>query len=148
MDSAELEERYLHFMTCIDDLQRAWTILQDVKKADPKSAYELALVEYSKPYKVSFGNIKKHQWPSPKYAGDDLKLHERILLLRDKVLAHSDLPHKEAKIHATRYAKEQVVTVVMNIREQMPPLDGVLALIEKTLMDKAPELAKLEQALG
>ncbi len=58
----EQEEEFLHLASCIENLNSAWRILQELKteKATPvliDAAFQYALIEYSKPYKVSYGNV-------------------------------------------------------------------------------------------
>ncbi len=53
------EEHFVHFVSSIDKLNNAWRILQEIKrhKGHPLvvPAFRFALVEYSKPYTVSYG---------------------------------------------------------------------------------------------
>src|SRR5437588_4295695 len=99
------EERYVHFVECIQSLNTAWRILGELAKVEPGvvrgAAYRMALVEYAKPYKASFGIHSRGAQPYmltplPQLASEDLTLHALILQLRDQLLAHSDLTLKEA----------------------------------------------------
>jgi hypothetical protein len=53
------EEQFVHFVSSIDKLNSAWRILQEIKLHKGHSlvgpAFQFALVEYSKPYTVSYG---------------------------------------------------------------------------------------------
>jgi len=135
------EEQYVHFFECIESLNSAWRILKDLETVPPgairAAAYRMALVEYAKPYKVSYGEHKKgrngYLLPAPDLSPEDLSLHAQILNLRDKVLAHSDLTLKEAQVHASRFQGHPVVIVGSDQLPAFPNAAAVIALIERSL---------------
>ena len=54
------DEDFIHYVDCIDSLNRAWSILQDLGSVERPSAvraaaFLFALVEYAKPYTRSVG---------------------------------------------------------------------------------------------
>ncbi len=150
----EQEEAYVHFVDCMECLDRAWTLLKSVGGADPKSplmsaAHELALIEYAKPFKASEGeHSRRYKWPEPKLPEKDMELHNKIIRLRDKVLAHSDLTVKEAQLYVSQSEGKPIMTVISNIREQLPPVDEVVALIEHLLRDAYEELQRRDYELA
>src|SRR5215510_4802683 len=98
------EEKYLHFAFSIDSLNNAWRILNEIKNQQGNSligyAFQFALIEYSKPYKASFGNVVKHHKLSEVYVPNrHLELHKRILDARDRFHAHTDFSIRDAKIY-------------------------------------------------
>jgi hypothetical protein len=83
------EEQYVHFVSSIDNLNKAWCILKEIReyKGSPLVglAFQFAPVEYSKPYRNSRGTVAK----GVKYKLEDLhipakhcELHMRILAAR------------------------------------------------------------------
>jgi hypothetical protein len=56
-----LQEEYVHLVSCIGSLNVAWNILYNIKKSHGNSlvnpAFQFALIEYSKPYKKSYGEV-------------------------------------------------------------------------------------------
>ncbi|MEP6947611.1 MAG: hypothetical protein ABJA02_16950, partial [Acidobacteriota bacterium] len=96
----EQEERFIHFVSCIEDLNDAWWILKQIKRRKKNSlaytAFQFALIEYSKPYKISYGKVKnRHKGLSIDYVPlEHISLHNRIISLRDSFVAHSDLTIK------------------------------------------------------
>ena len=84
-------ERYLHFVSSIDDLNSAWRILQEIKRSGDNSlvgpAFQFALIEYSKPYKASKVNeTERHQLDTKYVPPEYLGLHKRIVDARDPTL--------------------------------------------------------------
>jgi hypothetical protein len=62
----EQKEKYRHFAFSIDSLNNAWRILNEVKQQKENTlagfAFQFALIEYSKPYKTSYGIlIERHK---------------------------------------------------------------------------------------
>jgi hypothetical protein len=149
------EEQYVHFVECIQSLNRAWRILKELSATEPgvvrAAAYRMALVEYAKPYKGSYGTHRrgKHAYmlSPPNLTSEDIILHQRILDLRDQVLAHSDLTLKEAIVYCARVEGKPLVTVGANYPPSLPNVDSVLGLIERTLDEMYIECARLEDTL-
>jgi len=76
-----------------------------------------------------------------------LTLHREILTLRHKVLAHTDLTLKEAKVYVTSHKGRPIVTVLRNISPLLPDREDVITLIERTLDQMYDELERLKKAL-
>ncbi len=97
------EEQYVHFVSCIDNLNYAWGILHEIKGCNDNPllgpAFQFALIEYSKPYKYSLGDVEKHKLDETRIPENHSELHKKILEARDKILAHADLTVKEAMLH-------------------------------------------------
>ena len=144
----EKEEKYNHLESCMQDLNKAWTILQTIKTKNDQTpfvgyAFELALIVYSKPYKVSYGTLLDSKNKPIKYKLDEkyipnfhLDLHSRILKARDQIHAHSDLTVQEAKLYVSKIGNEKIFTIVQNkilATQEFENIDGIIDLIEKTL---------------
>ncbi len=151
------EERYVHFVSSIDNLNKAWRILQEIReyKGSPLvgPAFQFALVEYSKPYRNSRGRVGK----GVKYKLEDVhipakhrELHKRILAARDQIHAHSDLTVKEAKLYVVNTSSGKYASRVQKaIRgtEELSNIDSIIELIEQTLDSVYIEVKRLETAL-
>src|SRR5436190_9261000 len=134
------EEEYLHFVSSIEDLNDAWTLLNKIRqdRGNPLiyAAFQFALIEYSKPYLRSDGKLSNHKLNDDLVPINYKGLHERILAARNKILAHSDLTVREAKLYVTTTTAGKVVGKVENIiygTEELQNLDLIVDLIEKTL---------------
>jgi hypothetical protein len=152
------EEQYVHYVECINSLNQAWSILQDLRAIKHKSAihaaaFRFALVEYAKPYNSSYGIHKSrkkreaYKLPPPKLLPDDMVLHQQILDLRDQVLAHSDLKWKEAVVCLASYGEHHAFGIMSNGIPQLPDIDAVAGLIERTLDIMYVEQTRLEKSL-
>ena len=144
------EEAYVHFMQCIQSLNNAWAYLKAIRAPEQKSAFtaaafRLALVEYGKPYRLSYGIHKKYKLPPDFLSGDDVALHDEILTLRDRVLAHSDLNVMDAKVSVPAYPGKPILAA--NSEPSLPDCDSIIGLIERTLDKMYLKRAKLEKAL-
>lgn len=148
-------ERYLHFVSSIDDLNSAWSILQEIKRSGDNllvgPAFQFALIEYSKPYKVSYVNETEiHQLDTKYVPPEHLDLHERIVDARDQIHAHSDLTVREAKLYVTEAKQGKIATQVRNMiygTEELSNIDEIIDLIEKTLDRMYEEADWMEQQL-
>ena len=151
------EEDFVHYVECIQSLNNAWVYLQAIRSTETKSAltaaaYRFALIEYAKPYTTSDGahrNRKKrnaYKLPPPDLSDSDTKLHQKILDLRNKVLAHSDLNLLEARVYMPPYPSKP--SYGGNIPPSLPKIDDVIALIERTLDKMYPEKVRRENTLA
>lgn len=139
----EQEEKFIHFVSCIEDLNHAWRILKQIKRRKNNSlaytAFQFALIEYSKPYKISYGKVQnKHKGLGDEYIpSEHAALHNRILSIRDTFLAHSDLTIKDAQLYVTNNSwgkSTNIVQNVINVAVEFSKIDEIVDLIEKTLM--------------
>ena len=150
------EEHYVHFAECIESLNSAWRILKELDSVAPgvvrAAAYRMALVEYAKPYKVSFGTHKRgrdgYVLPAPKLPPPDLALHKQILDLRDQVLAHSDLTLKDARVYASRVHGQPLIAIGSSRVSSFPNTAEVIALIERSLDLMYLDLEQLDEAIA
>lgn len=151
------EEEYVHYVECIDSLNRAWWILQELRATKQKNAitaaaFRFALVEYAKPYTGSDGihqNRKKrnsYKLRPPSLSAEDLALHQQILDLRDQVLAHSDLTWKEAIVYPGMYGGH--FGIMSNGPLPLPDIAAVIGLTERSLDIMAVEKARREKFLA
>jgi hypothetical protein len=131
------DEDFVHYVDCIDSLNRAWSILRDLGGVERPSAvhaaaFRFALIEYAKPYTPSDGIHGRRKLPPPNLP-DLLALHEQILDLRDQVLAHSDLTVKQAQLHLHSFDGKPYYIVSSNFAGPFPSREAVITLIERTL---------------
>lgn len=148
------EEEYAHFTSCIEELNSAWRILQDIKKSKDEVligyAFRYALIQYAKPYKQSFGKEKrKHQLESKFVPKEHSEMHKKILDVRDTILAHSDLTVKDIKVCVGSINNEKYVSTPQNIIYgiNVNAIDGIIDLIERTLDSMYNEEKRLEKLL-
>jgi hypothetical protein len=157
----EQEEKYVHFGSCIDDLNSAWRLLHEIKQCKGNSlvgaAFQFALIEYSKPYKVSLGAVSNSKGRPIPYKLDEsrippkhIELHKRIIDARDQIHAHSDLTVMEAKLYVKNSPQGRVVGAVQNKitgTEELSKIDAIIGLIEETLDRMYEDVKQLEAAL-
>lgn len=151
------EEEYIHFVSSIEDLNRAWGILQEIRKSKDsklvRPAFQFALIEYSKPYVSSYGTAKKcHKLKDDYVPAKYHELHRRILTMRDQILAHSDLTVKEASLYVSKTASGKyppaIVQNVIDPTELFSKIDVIIELIEQTLNSMYEKVKVLEAALS
>lgn len=141
------EEKFIHYVECIQSLNRAWRILQDLGEVEHPTAlhaaaFRFALIEYAKPYTRSDGIHGRRKLQPPQLPTELLTLHDRLLDLRNKVLAHSDLTLKQAKLHVSLIGGRPSYVISSNIAEALPSREAVINLIERTLDQMYVESAR------
>jgi hypothetical protein len=147
-------ERYIFFQECITSLNSAWRIVDALDKSDNHNtvawaAYRMAFIEYAKPYKKSQGiHVKNHTLLLPDINSEDKILHDRIIDLRDTVLAHSDLTVKDAKLYFGNVEGKLFPLIVSNTAVALPSLTEFRGLIEHSLDQLYSELPNLEGQLS
>lgn len=146
----EEHEKYVYFQECISSLNAAWSIIDTLQssvahKTLAWAAFRMALIEYAKPYKSSRGVHKRnHILPIPDMSGEDKLLHECIIDLRDKVLAHSDISVKNAKVYVGKIGDRALPLIVSNAFPLFPSLADVRGLVERSLDRLYEDLPELE----
>ena len=157
----EQEEEYVHFVSCINDLNIAWRLLQEIKQCKGNilvgAAFQFALIEYSKPYKASFGILRNSTGKLIPRKLDEshvpamhIQLHKRIIDARDRIHAHSDLTVMEAKVYVKNSPHGKIVGTLQNKiygTEELSNIDAIIDLIEQTLDSMYVEVKRLEAAL-
>ena len=151
----EQEEEFIHFVLCIECLNRVWRLMNTIKDAQSSSlvgfAFRFALVEYSKPYNSSRGTFKKKRKLDTSCIPPDLlALHTRIVNSRDQIHAHSDLTVMDAKLYISEIQGKRFTTISRNIVtgvEELPNIDEIQVLIERTLDNMYIKEKVLENAL-
>ena len=149
------EEEYAHLVSCISSLNEAWNVLHNIKKNHGNSlvnpAFQFALVEYSKPYKNSFGEVKRtHKLGNEHIPLKHLNLHNKIINARDQIHAHSDLTVDEAKVYVTNTSYGKHVGISKNVihdTEMIGEIDTIIELIEQSLDSMYKKVKQLEAAL-
>lgn len=145
------DEAYIHFQECLTDLNASWRIIEDLQGASIKpvlwaAAYHMALIEYAKPFRQSRGtNKRKHVLSPPALSEPDMKLHAKLLDLRDTVLAHSDLSVKDAKVYVGEITGQPLLLTISNTEPQLPELAVVKVHIERMLDALQTQLPGFEQ---
>lgn len=151
----EQEEEFIHFVLCIECLHRVWRLINTIKTAESSPvvgfAFRFALIEYSKPYNTSRGNVKKKRKLDTSCIPPELlALHTRIVNSRDQIHAHSDLTVMEAKLYISEIQGHRFTTISRNIVtgvEELPNIDEIQKLIERTLDNMYIKEKVLENAL-
>jgi len=95
------EEQYVHFVSCTDSFNSAWRILHEIKVSPGNSligaAFQFAIIEYAKPYTISFGISGRHKLDDRYVPSAHRDLHKRLIDTRNQILAHADLTVMDAK---------------------------------------------------
>lgn len=150
------EEKYIHFVSCIDSLDSAWRLICTVKEqrglGNPLigAAFRYALIEYSKPYTKSQGVVKRNWFLDATFVPQDmLDLHKRITNARDQIHAHSDLTVIEAKLHVSEIQGMPPFISRNRIHglEEFNNIDDIQLLIEATLDNMYTEEKRLAASL-
>lgn len=152
----KMNEQYAHFWHCINDLNKAWFILQSIRdnRDNPLCSYafEFALVTYSKPYKQSKGITKTRHILDKKFVPDKHRdLHDRILKNRDQIHAHTDLSLRDPKVHVENSSYGKIAILCenkINVTAELHNIDSIIELIEQSLDGMYKEEKKLEAALS
>lgn len=146
------EEEFVHYAECIDNLNHAWRILQDLSGIERPSAihaaaFRFALIEYAKSYTRSDGTHARRTLPAPQLPSNLLALHNQILKLRHQALAHSDLTLKQAQLNVSLLGGRPSVVISSNLAETLPNREAVINLIERTLDHMYDELVRRTELL-
>ena len=132
-------ENYVYYQECLSSLNAAWRIIDTLQSSNANktlasASFRMALIEYAKPYKLSQGVHKKiHKLPIPDLSEEDKLLHARIIVLRDTVLAHSDIRVKDAKVYVGKIGDRALPLIVSNTFTLFPSLADVRGLVERSL---------------
>ena len=150
----QAEERYIHLASSSHDLNYAWYVLQEIRKEPSNplngTAFMFALICYARPYTVSRGELQRYVLDTQHVPTEHAALHDRLLSARHKILAHSDLTVKEARLHVANTSTGKFVGVVQNTifgTEEFGNLDTIVDLIEKTLRSLYASLDHLKSNL-
>jgi len=151
----EQEEGFIHFVICILALNNAWriftTLLEESGNRLFASSFRYALIEYSKPYRESRGEVKKKRRLDVSYIPQKmLPLHKRIIDARDQIHAHTDLNVLDAKLSVHKESGNQYAQICknnINGLEEIANLKEILLLIEGTLNNMYEKEKLLEAAL-
>jgi len=139
MNTTRDDEAFIHFEECLNDLNSALRILEALQQAQIPpvlwaAAYHMALIEYAKPFKMSWGvNKRKHVLPTPLLPESGQQLHIQLLDLRDQVLAHSDLSVKDARVYVSEISGQPVPIIVSNAEPVLPSIIAVKTHVEHML---------------
>ena len=149
----EQEEEFVHFASCIESLNSAWRVINTIKEQPNSSlvapAFRFALIEYSKPYRRSYGR-KMRKLDELCIPNEMMDLHVRITNSRDQIHAHSDLTVMDAKVYVKEVEGQRFSGIVMNKisgLEELTNIDEIQKLIEGTLDNMYVREKQLETAL-
>ncbi|TXI40976.1 MAG: hypothetical protein E6Q59_02830 [Nitrosomonas sp.] len=133
------DEEYVHYQESITSLNRAWRTICELENTKSggaiwSAAYRMALIEYCKPFKKSYGsNNKRHSLCEPALPEPLLQLHKDIINLRDQVLAHSDINILETSIYRSEKNISSLPIIVSKLYRNWPSPTQIRALIEAVL---------------
>lgn len=146
-------EQYIFFQECITSLNAAWSIIDALVNSENHkvvvwAAYRMAFIEYAKPYKSSWGiEVKRHTLELPDISPGDRALHDRIISLRDTVLAHSDISVKDAQLFLEHIDAKSLPLIVSNTPNVLPTLTEFRGLIENSLDQLYRQLSEIEEGI-
>ena len=133
------DEPYVHFQESLSNINSAWQILGELGDVGAsrilrRAAYHMALIEYAKPFKSSFGaNKRRHTIAFPLTSAADVKLHRSVIDLRDQFLAHSDISIKDATVYLGQLAGKPFPLIISNVDLALPEPSAIKALVERVL---------------
>jgi hypothetical protein len=134
------EEAYAHLVSSSNDLDQAWRVLHAIasNRSGPLTgaAFMFSVIAYARPYTTSRGEFRRYTLDLGHVPPEHRALHDRLMAARHKILAHSDLTVKEARVHVANMTTGKYVGVVQNIlygTELLSELEKVTDLVEKTL---------------
>lgn len=134
-----LDEEYVHFQESITSLNRAWRTLCELEKSPPgnaiwSAAYRMVIVEYCKPFTISqINESKRHKLSPPSLTDDCKEMHDRLLDLRNQVMAHSDLTVLDANVSYDQTAEFPVPLIVKNVLDNLPSVSEIKNQVEAVL---------------
>lgn len=134
-----LDEEYIHFQESITSLNRAWRTLCELEKCEPgnavwSAAYRMVVVECCKPFTKSQINDKeRYKLPFPDVPDESKLQHEKLLMLRHQVMAHSDLSVLDASVSYDKTANFPVPLIAKNVLDGFPSVTEIKKLVEIVL---------------
>ena len=133
-------EQYIHFESSIEDLNSAWRLLKAIKETPDNpltgAAFQLAVVVYSRPYNKSMGHVRDHKLDQTHVPNEHLELHNRLIQVRNQIIAHSDLTIKDAVLHISDHPWGRFTGISQNNingTDEFRNIDSMIQLIEGTL---------------
>ncbi|SDX33164.1 hypothetical protein [Nitrosomonas oligotropha] len=133
------DEEYVYYQESITSLNRAWRTICELENtkfggAIWSAAYRMALIEYCKPFKKSYGsNNKRYSLYEPALPEPLLQLHKDIINLRDQALAHPDINILETSIYRSEKNISSLPIIVSKLYINWPSPTQIRALIEAVL---------------
>lgn len=134
-----LDEEYIHFQESITSLNRAWRTLRELETCPAgnaiwSAAYRMVVVEYCKPFTQSQINSNvRHKLPLPSIPNESKLLHERLLILRNQVMAHSDISVLDANVSYDKTADYPTPLIVKRVLDSLPSITEIKGLVEAVL---------------
>ena len=96
------EEQYVHFVSCTDSFNSAWRILHEIKVSPGNSligaAFQFAIIEYAKPYTISFGISGRHKLDDRYVPSAHRDLHKRLIDTRNQILVQNHRAERAKQI--------------------------------------------------
>jgi len=138
--TTEQHEEYIHLESSIDDLNRAWIILNEILKPTIGllviSAFQFAIIEYAKPYLKARGKLRDYKLDDSCVPSEHKNLHQKLLKMRNTIIAHSDLTIRDAHLHVVDMPSGRFVGTAQNVIvawEEISNIETIIDLIERTL---------------
>lgn len=98
----ELQERYVFWRMATQDLHECYDTLDLISKTEinkiKMSLFKSAVVAYCRPFSGNEAKFKKQKWKLDEALVDNLDLHNRLLELRSRLFAHSDVIFREPNL--------------------------------------------------
>jgi hypothetical protein len=151
----EQQERYVHLFCCVEWLNEAWLLLNQLKDESSNrlagTAFRFALVLYAKPFKASHGErIRIHRLNESDVPRELLPLHQRLINSRDQIHAHSDLSEMGVALYVGQHEGRQRAVLsrrVIDPHQEMTNIPEIIAMIEKILDGLEAKLKQAEAEL-
>lgn len=96
-------EHYLFLRLYFIDFDQARATLREMRSAAPPTRREVslrdAIVAYCRPFSGNFGANAKHRLHADAFVPQGMRpLHDELVAIRDRMLAHTDLAHHESNV--------------------------------------------------
>ncbi len=156
MTRTQQEEQFVYFQECRNSLHSAWAILDSLTDTDANNvvvsaAYRMAIIEYAKPFTKTFGSHTNHYLPNYhniEFTTEQKLLHEYLLKLRKKVLAHSDIPVLDPKVIYGELAGKPSHLIIKNRGLDLPSRNLIKDLIGSVIEQLEPLITEYHLTLS
>ena len=127
-------------------LNGSWRVLKKLQTIEDQTevwmaAYRMCLIDYCKPFKKSNGANGKLILEVPELPQNLQEVHDYVIKVRDKILAHSDLEPLNVQIINREYSENKYPPIICTDIPNFPVIELMLELVEAVIM----RLTKLEK---
>lgn len=139
-------DKYIHYLESMKSLNGSWRVLKKLQTIEDQTevwmaAYRMCLIDYCKPFKKSNGANGKLILEVPELPQNLQDVHDYVIKVRDKILAHSDLEPLNVKIINREYSENKYPPIICTDIPNFPVIELMLELVEAVII----RLTKLEK---